>query len=163
MVQTEHGSLEVSPSPAAAGSRVTVTVTPDEGYEPGTLTVTDRSGNAVSVEDNGDGTFTFVMPAGGVEVEAIFVPACKRDETCPLAKFTDAAPTAWYHDGVHYCVEHGLMVGTSAIQGLLQDQLRAMTGRDMRVVFADKGEAPAAKPDMDKLNALSRFGNIKFE
>ncbi len=116
VVQTEHGSLEVSPSPAAAGSRVTVTVTPDEGYEPGTLTVTDRSGNAVSVEDNGDGTFTFVMPAGGVEVEAIFVPACKRDETCPLAKFTDAAPTAWYHDGVHYCVEHGLMVGTSATE-----------------------------------------------
>ena len=56
-----------------------------------------------------------------------------------------------------------MMVGTPAIQSLLQDELRAMTGRDMHVVFADKGAAPAAKPDMDKLNALSRFGNIKFE
>ena len=31
-----------------------------------------------------------------------------------MAPFTDADRTAWYHDGVHYCVEHGLMVGTSA-------------------------------------------------
>ena len=26
-----------------------------------------------------------------------------------------------------------------------------------------KGPAPAAKPDMGKLDALGRFGNIKFE
>ena len=40
--------------------------------------------------------------------------ACPRDETCPLAKFTDLNVNAWYHDGIHYCVEHGLMNGTSA-------------------------------------------------
>lgn len=39
---------------------------------------------------------------------------CPRDETCPVARFTDADPKAWYHDGVHYCVEEGLMRGTSA-------------------------------------------------
>ncbi len=114
VTQPEHGALEVSPAWAVAGSRVTVTVTPDAGYELGALTITDRSGNAVEYKDNGDGTFTFVMPSGGATVEAAFAPACMRDETCPLAKFTDAAPTAWYHDGVHYCVERGLMAGISA-------------------------------------------------
>lgn len=40
--------------------------------------------------------------------------ACRRDDTCPIWPFADAAPTAWYHDGVHYCIEKGLMHGISA-------------------------------------------------
>lgn len=40
--------------------------------------------------------------------------ACHRDDACPIWPFADAAPTAWYHDGVHYCVEKGLMHGISA-------------------------------------------------
>ena len=40
--------------------------------------------------------------------------ACRRDDACPIWPFADAAPTAWYHDGVHYCVEKGLMHGISA-------------------------------------------------
>ena len=37
--------------------------------------------------------------------------SCTKDETCPVASFADAVSTAWYHDGVHYCVENGLMKG----------------------------------------------------
>ena len=40
--------------------------------------------------------------------------ACRRDDACPIWPFADAAPTAWYHDGVHYCIEKGLMHGISA-------------------------------------------------
>lgn len=40
--------------------------------------------------------------------------ACRRDDACPIWPFADAAPTAWYHDGVHYCLENGLMHGISA-------------------------------------------------
>ena len=39
---------------------------------------------------------------------------CRRDDACPIWPFADAAPTAWYHDGVHYCIEAGLMHGISA-------------------------------------------------
>ncbi len=39
---------------------------------------------------------------------------CAKDGTCPLAAFGDLTATAWYHDGVHYCVEKGLMHGISA-------------------------------------------------
>ena len=38
---------------------------------------------------------------------------CRRDDACPIWPFADAAPTAWYHDGVHYCLENGLMRGAS--------------------------------------------------
>ena len=38
---------------------------------------------------------------------------CAKDDTCPLAAFGDLTATAWYHDGVHYCLENGLMQGVS--------------------------------------------------
>ena len=38
---------------------------------------------------------------------------CAKDDSCPIWPFADAAPTAWYHDGVHYCFENGLMRGVS--------------------------------------------------
>ena len=37
---------------------------------------------------------------------------CKKDASCPIAAFTDTDRKAWYHDGIHYCLEQGLMVGT---------------------------------------------------
>ena len=39
---------------------------------------------------------------------------CAKDDSCPLGAFGDLTATAWYHDGVHYCVEKGLMHGISA-------------------------------------------------
>ncbi len=36
---------------------------------------------------------------------------CPQDSTCPISAFTDADPTAWYHDGVHYVLENGIMSG----------------------------------------------------
>ncbi len=36
---------------------------------------------------------------------------CPQDSTCPLSSFTDLSATEWYHDGVHYCIEAGLMQG----------------------------------------------------
>lgn len=38
-------------------------------------------------------------------------PGCPQDGTCPIADYADADPKAWYHDGVHYCIEAGLMTG----------------------------------------------------
>ena len=36
---------------------------------------------------------------------------CPRDETCPAARFDDVNLNDWYYDGIHYCVEDGLMRG----------------------------------------------------
>lgn len=36
---------------------------------------------------------------------------CPKDSTCPLSKFSDLNISAWYHDGVHFCLEKGFMSG----------------------------------------------------
>ena len=36
---------------------------------------------------------------------------CPKDNTCPISAFTDASATAWYHDGVHFALENGIMSG----------------------------------------------------
>ena len=36
---------------------------------------------------------------------------CPKDETCPMSKFTDVDMKAWYHDGVHYCLDNSIMTG----------------------------------------------------
>ena len=78
--------------------------------------VTDKNGNRIEVTAKGDGKYTFKMPAGQVSVNAKFVResiynSCPKDETCPIHGYPDASAAAWYHDGVHYCIENDLMIG----------------------------------------------------
>ena len=54
-----------------------------------------------------------------IEIPLSYVPAaegaeCPRDSTCPLAAFRDLDPGAWYHDGVHWALEAGVMKGVGA-------------------------------------------------
>ena len=67
LVSAAHGSLNASRTSSEPGETVSVTVTPDEGYELDVLTVVDSSGNAVQVT----GT-EFVMPDGDVTITATF-------------------------------------------------------------------------------------------
>nr|WP_243422859.1 S-layer homology domain-containing protein [Pseudoflavonifractor phocaeensis] len=108
----DHGTVTVSPKNAAKGSTVTITVTPEQGYQLDTLTVTDSQGNQLKLTGQGEGKFTFTMPGGPVTVQAVFAPIPEEPEQ-PLP-FTDVDETAWYYDGVRYVYEKGLMTGTSA-------------------------------------------------
>ncbi len=117
---SEHGSVTASSRNAAKGSTVTLTVKPDEGYLLKTLVVSDKDGKELKLTDKGDGKYTFTMPSGKVTVSAVFAEdygykrdyaSCPKDATCPIEPYADAVNTAWYHDGVHFCLENGLMVG----------------------------------------------------
>ena len=113
----EHGKVTVSPRNPGQGETVTVTLTPDNGYQIAGVIVTDRNGRPVTVTDRGGGTYTFIQPTGKVTIHASFKPisdaasSCPKDRTCPIWIYEDSDLGAWYHDGVHYCLEHGLMVG----------------------------------------------------
>ena len=108
--ETAHGTVTVSPKKATPGSTVTVTATPDQGYQLGTLTVTDKDGNKVTLTDEGNGKYTFKMPGSKVTVQAVFTEIEVLPEPLP---FADVAETAWYADAVRYVYENGLMNGTS--------------------------------------------------
>ena len=108
--KVENGSIKVSDSKAEKGDTVTITVTPDEGYELDKLAVYDKDGDKLDLKDKGDGKFTFEMPKGDVEIEVSF--ALIEDETVK-ADFADVAADAWYADAVQYVYENGMMSGTS--------------------------------------------------
>ena len=92
---------------------------PDEGWELGSLTVVDENGNSIPVTSKGDGNYSFTLPASEVTISGAFQSArwdygyrgCPKDSTCPIWPYTDSQTTAWYHDGVHFCIANGLMIG----------------------------------------------------
>ena len=115
----DNGTASVSLNRANAGRTVTVTVKPDEGYQVSAVTVTDAGGKTLAVKDNGNGTWSFTMPSSAVTVTPVFTKigasadsgSCPKDASCPISAFNDASPTAWYHDGVHWALEDGIMNG----------------------------------------------------
>lgn len=117
--ESENGSFAVSPDRPFSGQTVTITPKPDEGYTVDKVTVTDASGKAVEVSPNGDGTYSFTQPSGAVTITVTFkvltdVSECPRDASCPMSGYTDLNMGEWYHDGIHYCLDEGLMDGVDA-------------------------------------------------
>ena len=67
-----NGSAAVSPVKPSKGQKVTVTVKPDEGYVPSRILVTDKDGNTVQATYEGNNSYSFIMPVGGVTVTPVF-------------------------------------------------------------------------------------------
>lgn len=108
--KVSNGTIKVSPTRASKGTTVTITVTPDEGYELAKLTVTDKDGDTVKLTDKGNGKYTFTMPASAVEVEVSFQEIVVE----PDNPFTDVYESDYYYDAVLWAVENGVTNGTSA-------------------------------------------------
>lgn len=101
----ENGSVSVSPKNASQGDRVTVTVKPDAGYELDSLKVLDKDGKELELTDKGDGKFTFIMPAGKVEVKAAFTEEVK------ISPFRDVPTDAYYYEAVKWAQKKGITGG----------------------------------------------------
>ena len=69
----EHGSLSADKALAAAGEKVTLTVTPADGYQIAAVKLDDES----LVEE--EGVYSFIMPAKAVSVTATFSKATAID------------------------------------------------------------------------------------
>ena len=100
-----HGTVELSPRFAETGDPVTLTATPDAGYALSSLTVTDRSGREVELTKNPDGTYSFRMPRGGVNVKAVFTAQ---------VSFVDVPESKYFHDAVIWAAANGITGGTDA-------------------------------------------------
>ena len=71
--RTPGGSLYVSHTYAAEGTRVTIEVDPRRGYELDWLSVTDLdTGRELRLNQHDSDEYSFIMPAGDVEVEITF-------------------------------------------------------------------------------------------
>ena len=108
--KTENGSVTVTPKSAKRGSTVTITVTPDAGYVLDELTVTDKDGKDVALTKKSDTEYTFVMPAGKVEITPSFVKQAEE----PSRVFVDVKTGDYFYDAVQWAVGKGITNGTSA-------------------------------------------------
>ena len=107
-----NGKVSLDKSTAKKGDTVTVTVTPDAGYQLDKLTVTDAKGKTVDVTKKSDGKYTFTMPDSKVTITPTF---SKIEDTKPSKNgFDDVASSDWFADAVKYVADKGLMSGTGS-------------------------------------------------
>ena len=109
--KTENGSLSVTPKNAKKGSDVTITATPDKGYEVDDIVAKDAKGNKLTLKDNGDGTYTFTMPASKVTIEATFAEKQADEPVAPEKLFADVSAEEYYYEAVKWASENGVTGG----------------------------------------------------
>ena len=102
--KTKNGTITVSPRNASHGDTVTITATPDKGYELEMLKVLDRNGDALKLTEK-NGKYTFKMPSGKVTIKASFV------EEVPEQIFKDVPANAYYYEAVKWAQEKGITGG----------------------------------------------------
>lgn len=104
--EPKNGSVLFSPTSATKGSTVTLTITPDKGYELDTLHLSDENGNKIECRALGNGRYSVIMPNSPLHIKVTFN---KRPADAP--PFTDVHSGAWYYKPVKYVYDNHLMVG----------------------------------------------------
>lgn len=97
---SEHGKVSANLSNASAGAVITLTATPDEGYELLSISVRDADGKPVALDG-----MKFTMPESSVTVTAVFGQGG--------LPFVDVSANAWYYETVKAAYEAGLMNGVT--------------------------------------------------
>ena len=101
-----NGTAMADKTSAAAGTVVTLTATPKSGY---TFKQWQVITGGVTIKDN-----KFTMPAGNVEIKAIFEKNATPPPAPTVNPFVDVPAGSFYYDAVLWAVEKGVTTGTSA-------------------------------------------------
>ncbi len=116
----DNGTVKVNKTSASKGSKVTITVTPDEGYKLDSLVVTDKNGNKIKLIDEGDGKYSFEMPSSKVEIKAEYVPVEESTDDDHSTStdgfvnpFNDVNKNDWFYNAVKYAYENNIMSGVA--------------------------------------------------
>ena len=119
--QPAHATVSCDAGRAKSGQEVTVSVSPEEGWavESVAAQLSGASGLVnYMAHPNGDGTWTFYMPEGNVDIVVALVQteedawSCDGGAGCPTHAFWDVDhANGWYHREVDWAVEHGVMSG----------------------------------------------------
>ncbi len=94
------------------GGSQTYTIAPDEGMYIKDVIVDGESIGAVE-------SYTFENVWESHTIEVVFskwvstYEDCQRDDDCLAGEYSDVDPLKWYHHGLHFCVENGLLSGSN--------------------------------------------------
>ena len=151
--KTVGGRIKTASEKAVKGAKVTLSVETDEGYELEGLTVKDKKGKEVALEEK-EGKFIFSMPASNVEVTAAFrklpkeepkediTPPPKEEPDPIVLPFTDVPEKAWYYEAVAEVYGRGIMTGLSETQ--FGPEAPASRGMVVTMLYRMEGE-PAVR------------------
>lgn len=101
-----HGTIRLNRSSATRGTIVTVTLTPDPGYEVASVSAWGTNlGGDVALRGSGN-TRTFTMPGKQVTVSAEF-------KVMRMGSITDVVGTDWYFENVKWAYDNWIMRGVT--------------------------------------------------
>ena len=145
------GRVKADSRRAGKGEVVTLTAEAADGYTLETLTVKDRKGNSLPLTRGEGNSYTFIMPASRVTVEAEFgLKAAEAEKPQgpeavepekPTLPFTDVKESTWYYNTVAEAYRTGLMTG--ATETLFLPESAADRGMVVTILHRLEGQ-PAA-------------------
>lgn len=128
VITPKNGEVSVSDDWAYEDDKITLTITPDDGYEVDKIEIVDDEGDKIDAKkvDDEDNKYTFRMANCDVTVTVTFKEEGKTtedtdkeegkdEETTETTKlnFTDVKESDWFFKGVEYVVDKGIMSGVS--------------------------------------------------
>ena len=126
IINPKNGEVSVSDDWAYEDDKITLTITPDDGYEVDKIEIVDDEGDKIDAKkvDDEDNKYTFRMANCDVTVTVTFKEEGKTtedtdkeedkdDEETTELNFTDVKESDWFYKGVAYVVDKGIMSGVS--------------------------------------------------
>ena len=129
VITPKNGEVSVSDDWAYEDDKITLTITPDDGYEVDKIEIVDDEGDKIDAKkvDDEDNKYTFRMANCDVTVTVTFKEEGKTTEDTDKDEdkdeentestettelnFTDVKETDWFFKGVEYVVDKGVMSG----------------------------------------------------
>lgn len=94
----------------ASGTKVYV----DPVTKPGYCFVGWKADGVTVTYDKSSGGYYIIMPSKAVTITAMYQEGCIYGTACPSAHFTDVSSDHWGHEGIDFCINNKLLVGTSS-------------------------------------------------
>ena len=129
VITPKNGEVSVSDDWAYEDDKITLTITPDDGYEVDKIEIVDDEGDKIDAKkvDDEDNKYTFRMANCDVTVTVTFKEEGKTtedtdkeedkdDEETTELNFTDVKESDWFFKGVEYVVDKDIMSGVSENQ-----------------------------------------------
>ena len=126
IINPKNGEVSVSDDWAYEDDKITLTITPDDGYEVDKIEIVDDEGDKIDAKkvDDEDNKYTFRMANCDVTVTVTFKEEGKTtedtdkeedkdDEETTELNFTDVKESDWFYKGVEYVVDKDIMSGVS--------------------------------------------------
>lgn len=126
VIDSKNGDVSVSDTWADEDDKITLTITPDDGYEVDKIEIVDDEGDKIDAKkvDDEDNKYTFRMANCDVTVTVTFKEEGKTtedtdkeedkdDEETTELNFTDVKESDWFYKGVAYVVDKDIMSGVS--------------------------------------------------